>query len=474
MPPLPDGSTMQPITLPPPIRARYLLALWLCGLAAILYLDRICLAQALVPIKSELNLTNTAASAVAMAFTLAYGLFAVPTGRLGDRFGPRAVLAGSVVAWSLFTGLTGLTTGLLSLLLVRFLFGATEAGAYPNAAKVMSSWYPVGERGRVQGLMLAAGQIGAVIAPAAASYLIALGGWRWMFGGFALLGFLWAMGFWLWFRDDPARHSAVSPAELAEIRAGAPPPPIDPGPVPWGAVFTNRGILVLGLIMIIGAFYTYFFYTWFQTYLQEARGVGNVVTGWLAALVNAGSAVGMIGGGWVADRIPHWTTDPIRARRYLGVASYLVAAACLFAGIRCDDPLALALLWGAAFCAMHVTLPNWWSIVIPQSGWHVGAVFGLTNGVGVIGAMASQYFVGVFADWQASRGLTGRAQWDPLFDVYVVVLLAGAVAWWLYRFTPLEQAAHPPSSTPDDTEPPAVDEHPTGIVASSSRGMKEP
>jgi MFS transporter, ACS family, glucarate transporter len=90
---------------------------------------------------------------------------------------------------------------------------------------------------------------------------------------------------------------------------------------------------------------------------------------------------------------------------------------------------------------MHVTLPNWWSCAIPQAGKHTATIFGLMNGLGVLGAMASQGFVGVFADWQASRGLSGREQWDPIFDVYVFVLLANAVAWWLYRFTPLPDSA---------------------------------
>src|SRR5919197_5127949 len=106
------------------------------------------MAQAVAPIQRELDLTNTQISYVLMAFTLAYGLFEVPTGRLGDRHGSRAVLARIVVWWSAFTALTGTCTGFLSLLLVRFLFGAGEAGAYPNVARVIGRWYPPGERGR--------------------------------------------------------------------------------------------------------------------------------------------------------------------------------------------------------------------------------------------------------------------------------------------------------------------------------------
>jgi MFS family permease len=126
------------------------LILWLCGLSSILYLDRICMSQAVVPIQEEFGLTNTEVAYVSMAFTLAYALFAVPAGRWGDRRGPRVVLTLIVIAWSVFTGLTGAAMDLSMLILVRFVFGAAEAGAFPNTARVMTQWYPVGERGRVQ------------------------------------------------------------------------------------------------------------------------------------------------------------------------------------------------------------------------------------------------------------------------------------------------------------------------------------
>src|SRR5262245_50226539 len=149
-----------------PTRARFTAAAWLCGLSSILYLDRICMAQAVKPIREELGLSKSEMGYVLMAFTLSYGVFAVPVGRWGDKAGARAVLAIIVLAWSAFTALTGAATGLVSLLLVRFLFGAAEAGAFPNAAKVVSRWFPLAERGRVQGIMLAFAQIGAIIAPA--------------------------------------------------------------------------------------------------------------------------------------------------------------------------------------------------------------------------------------------------------------------------------------------------------------------
>ena len=424
----------------PPTRARYTLAAWLCGLTSILYLDRICMSQAVKPISDELELSKPEMSYVLMSFTIAYGLFAVPAGWLGDKLGPRLMLAVLVAVWSCFTAATGLAESLAMLIAVRFLFGMAEAGAFPNVARVMSHWFPLSERGRVQGIMLSFAQVGAIVAPPTTAYLIEVVGWRWVFGIFGIIGAVWAGGFWLWFRDDPAHHPRVNASELAEIHAALLPPPADAGPVPWKAVLTNRGIIVLAVIMIFGAFFTYFFYSWFPTYLIDARNVNNVTAGWLNSLAIGGSAIGMLFGGWLSDRITRLSTNPMRNRRYLCMGGFLIAAVCMYIGTRCESAFATASLWSAAMCAMHVQLPNWWSAIIPQAGRHVGTIFGLTNGVGVFGAVASQGFVGWFADYQEkTRGLTGRDAWDPIFDVYVVVLLCGAVAWWCYRFTPLEE-----------------------------------
>src|SRR5258705_13491733 len=122
--------------------------------------------QAAAGIQRDLHLTNTELAYAHMAFTIAYGLFEIPTGLLGDRIGARAVLVRIVLWWSAFTALTGLANGLTTLVAVRFLFGAGEAGAYPNAARVLATWVPAAERGRVQGVMLFAAQFGGTVAPA--------------------------------------------------------------------------------------------------------------------------------------------------------------------------------------------------------------------------------------------------------------------------------------------------------------------
>ncbi|MFM7538124.1 MAG: MFS transporter [Planctomycetota bacterium] len=427
----PRGITREPSR---PTRARLITGAWLCGLAAVLYLDRICMSQAIVPIQRDFELDNRSISYVLMAFTLAYGICEVPAGRLGDLLGSRLVLVRIVAWWSAFTMLTGACAGFYSLLIVRFLFGAGEAGALPNAGRVIASWFPGSERGRMQGVMLASAQLGGVLAPAATAMLIEKIGWRLSFSVFAFAGFAWAAGFWWWFRDDPSSHASVNRAELESIRGDAGPPPPCHGPVPWRIALANRGVLSLGLIAILAAFYTYFFYSWFPKYLMAAHSVGNQAAGNLASMVIAGSAVGMLVGGWLADRIAR--AGAVAGRWPGGIAAgcYAISAVCLLVGSRMSDPVALSAWWCASFMMMHVTLPHWWVVATRQSGSHVGAILGLLNGVGIVGALTSQWLVGAFTDWRAGQNLDPRQQWDPLFTLYGAVLLLNAMAWWSYRF----------------------------------------
>jgi MFS family permease len=409
---------------------------WLFGLAFVLYLDRICWQQAVTPIEAELGLEDTHMGVIAMAFTVAYGVFEIPTGRLGDRIGSRYVLVRIVVWWSLFTMLTGAAWGFVSLLAVRFLFGAGEAGAFPNAARVIRRWFPARERGRVQGTMLTAAQLGGVVAPTLAAFFIDTVGWRGAFVLFGLFGIAWAIGFRAWFCDDPGLHPSVNPAEAQLIRDDIGDTPTHSDPIPWRAVLTNSGIWSLGFAIICSSFNSYFYYSWFASYLKKARHIENQESGFMGSLVLAGAAVGVIGGGVVADRILR-TRKVVRSRRILGSVVFVLAAGFLFAAARVETAWETAALMSCSCLCVQIILPTWWSAAIEQSGKHTGSLFGWMNMMGLMGAAISQGFVGVFADWRKDLGYEGREQWDPIFDVYVAVLLLGAVSWLVYRKRPL-------------------------------------
>ena len=139
--------------MPRATHARGVVLVFAFLLAVVTYLDRICIAAAAPFIMDDLHLTVLQMSAVFSAFTLAYSLFEIPSGWLGDTRGPRRVLTRIVLWWSGFTMLTAAARGFTSLVSIRFLFGAGEAGAFPNMARSFSRWFPRSERGTANGVL---------------------------------------------------------------------------------------------------------------------------------------------------------------------------------------------------------------------------------------------------------------------------------------------------------------------------------
>ena len=141
-------------------------------LAVVTYLDRICISAAAPSIMRDLDLNLEQMSLVFSAFTLAYSLFEVPSGWLGDTRGPRRVLTRIVLWWSAFTMLTGTAAGMRSLLTIRFLFGAGEAGAFPNLLRAFSGWFPASERGKANGVLFLGSRVGGMLSTPIALLLI--------------------------------------------------------------------------------------------------------------------------------------------------------------------------------------------------------------------------------------------------------------------------------------------------------------
>jgi MFS transporter, ACS family, glucarate transporter len=178
-------------------------------LFAITYLDRVCISVAGPRMQEDLGIDAIGWGWVTGMFTLAYCLFEIPTGMMGDRLGPRRVLTRIVVWWSAFTALTGTMTSYYPLLLTRFLFGAGEAGAFPNASVVVARWFPARQRATMSGVNLMASQIGGAFAPLLVLPIQMRYGWRMSFYVFGVLGLVWSAVWYAWFRDSPAEMRAA-------------------------------------------------------------------------------------------------------------------------------------------------------------------------------------------------------------------------------------------------------------------------
>jgi ACS family glucarate transporter-like MFS transporter len=415
----------------PRSRVRYGVLFFLCTLAVLLYIDRVCIGQAEKDIRQSLGLTKESMSWVYNAFIIAYCIFEVPTGHWGDRFGSRGVIARIVLWWSAFTALTGAAAGLWSLVAMRFLFGAGEAGAFPNAARVVTRWFPAHERGRARAAITTTSLIGGAIAPPLAAYLIGLLGWRWTFAAFGTLGVVWTAAFYYWFRDDPAEHSQVNAAERAwigveqvhEDESNTAPA------IPWGQVVVSPNVWLLGAIMVVSATLFYMQFQWYPTYLKEARGLSDATAGWFTGIVIVGGALGCVVGGWLADLIIRHTTERRWTRRLCGCGTLLLAAISL-AGVRySEQAMAATLCNSAALFFLQISIPTWWTVVAEISGRHGAAMWGLMNSLGGLGVFAMNLLVGRVVDAGERAKLPLLEIWQPVFDGVAIGLAFGAVCW---------------------------------------------
>ncbi|HEX8338535.1 MAG TPA: MFS transporter, partial [Pyrinomonadaceae bacterium] len=217
-----------------PTRARYKVLGLLVALAALTYLDRLCISVAGPAIMQEFNFSPIQMGYIYSAFTFTYALFEVPSGWFGDRFGTRKALTRIVLWWSAFTMLTGAAVGFASLFVIRLLFGAGEAGAIPNSASTVSRWFPASQRGRAMGAVCIGHALGATVTPFLIFWLIDLqGGWRLPFVECGLIGVVWCVVWYRWFRDTPEEHPSANVAEVGLIRAGAPAEGKQSHAVPW-------------------------------------------------------------------------------------------------------------------------------------------------------------------------------------------------------------------------------------------------
>jgi sugar phosphate permease len=300
----------------------------------------------------------------------------------------------------------------------------------------------------MQGLFQGSMHVGGAVAPILAAEIIEHAGWRWTFAIFGVIGVAWAAVFCWWFRDKPSEHGAVNDAELQIIGTNSLADAHGHGAVPWGEALVNLNVWLLGITIIMSAFNSYFFFSWYSTYLQEGRGVNNERAGLLAGIALLGATGGSLLGGFLADRITRYAPDRYRARRWLCLGAFFSAAALLFASVQVDDPVLSACLCGLACLAMFCHLPTWWGCAFDVSGNHTGAVFGLLNGVGVVGAIGAQYFWGAFADWRESLSYSGREQWDPGFYVSIAFLIAAGMLWqFVYPRKAIGEVIHEGTNT---------------------------
>lgn len=392
-------------------RVRFGVLAFTCALAAITYLDRAAIGISQSHLLAALNLHSIDEMAATFtAFSIAYALFEVPAGWLGDVFGPRSTLIRIVVWWSLFTAMTALVgvqvagvtvIGLQALTVIRFLFGMGEAGAFPNITRALHNWFPVTERGRVQGFIWMSARLMGGLTPMIWMLLVEWIGlsWRSAFVLFGAVGIMWCVAFARWFRNRPEDKPEVNAAELALIRKG------DDNStqaaharVQWGILIRSRNVWALCL-MYFAMSYGWYFNIWYlPAFIEEMHGIprtsvwGSIFKGGPLIL----GAIGCILGGWLTDRLLRRTGNRRWSRRVFGMIGHGLCVPLYLFCLTNPSAWLFALAIGMTGFFNDLAISAAWATCQDIGRRHAAIVAGCMNTIGNLGGAAAAWLVGWF------------------------------------------------------------------------------
>lgn len=406
-----------------PTRTRYRVAGFLFLLAGITYLDRVCISTLAPYISRDLGLTKMQMGIVFSAFAVAYAGFEILSAWWGEKIGARRVLTRIVTWWSLFTMATAASWNYTSLLAVRFLFGAGEAGAWPNATLAFSRWMPARERGRVQGLFFAAAHLSGGVTPFLVTALLVFLPWRGVFLVCGATGLLWALAWSRWFRDEPRDHPGVNLPEVEFIEAERRLSRHSAGGRALGRMLlASPNVWLLCLAYFSNCYGSYFVMTWLPTYLSEHRGLERETLGLFAGLPLVLSVFGDVTGGAITDSMSR--RFGLRPGRVLvAVAGYALASVAMFVSVWSSSATTAAAMIAVAVATSMFTLAASWAACMDIGGEHSALVSAVMNTTGqcgsIVSPIAAGWLVTRFSDWQM-----------PL--LILAVLYAVSAVMWLF------------------------------------------
>jgi MFS transporter, ACS family, glucarate transporter len=470
---------MTPESSPPtrPTGIRYTILFMLCLLAMITYMDRAANGSAKKAIMGDIGVSEDDFFWVLIAFQLAYAIFEIPSGWLGDTVGPRSTLLRVVLWWSLFVALTGFVGtsmlgvyfGFTALIVIQFFFGVGEAGAFPNIAKSLYNWFPASDRGFAKSIIWMAARFMGGLTPLVWVLLVELGGlsWRQALWLFAALAAIWSVGFYLWFCNRPGEHSAVNSAERDLIDQGR----VNakgPVQVPWGKLIRSRNLWAVCFMYVVTNFCWYFLMYSLPGTLKSHFSSWNTSAGGkilLALLAGCPLLIGMFGcllGGTLSDRYIRRTGDRKWGRRLFGMIGYGGAGVCYFAAaaVKWLDPDNLFLF--AAF----LILMGFMNDLIMAPAWAVCQDIGQDYAATVSGAMnmfgnLAGAVVGILVTGLLLKTYQGASGIITCFILYGIIYFVGVGLWAMIDPT---KPIVPHDHTTDGIEPGGT----TGSTGSSA------
>ncbi len=375
---------------------RYRVLIFLFSLMLLTYLDRIAMGLMGSRIISEFKLTNEQFGWVLSAFSLAYAIFEIPTGIMGDRLGQKIVLIRIVVWWSFFTALTGLATGLVMLIIVRFLFGMGEAGALPTMSGVISRWLPASELSRGLSASLIGQTTGAAIAPFIVVPLAASFGWRNTFFVIGFIGLLFVLICWRWFKNNPSEMKGITEEEKNYIEKNRC-VTSHGSKISWKKILKSRSMLALVASFFTSQWGAYFFIAWLPVYLQKGRHFSEDSMKFITSLVFVPAIAICLVGGYLADILVKKKGLKF-GRRAVAMSALGLNSLLFLTEATTQNDVVLITCFVIGFGCVLVFGTAAFGVCIDVGGNHSGAVSGLMNCVGQIGAFFLAIIFGKIVD----------------------------------------------------------------------------
>ncbi len=362
---------------------------WFLTLLALLsvltYLDRNAISIAGIDMTRELGLTEIQFGWVLAAFTISYGLFEIPTGLMGDRFGEKKTLARIVIWWSIFTSLTGLSGGFYSLFAVRFLFGVGEAGAFPNMSIAVRKWFSVVERGRAQAVILMASRVGGAITPFVVIPLQMNFGWRTTFFLLGLIGIIWVI---LWMLFYKTRD--VTSFEKTDSS--------------WREIAHTKNFWFLMLFYYCYASGVFFFISWLPKYLHQGRGIPLEDLTYSASLPFILAAIGCLFGGTLSDFLIK-KIGITWGRRIVQLVGLSLSGLAMLSATYTDNLSIAIIMLALGLAFMDITAPVSWAVATGIGKNHAGAITGAMNTAGLLGGTVASLGIGYLISWSGDYDL---------------------------------------------------------------------
>ena len=424
--PVPGSIAVPESVVSRPTKTRWLVLLLISLMYMITYMDRTGISIAAPAMEREFGLSKTAIGVVFSVFLWAYAIGQIPGGWLADRFGPRLVLLIIVPFWSLMTAMTAVAAGLTSLIGIRFVFGLAESGAFPTATRAMQLWFPKAERGIVHGVTHSFSRFAVAIVPFLAVSIMVTLGWRWIFYLFGAAGLLWSAAFYLLYQNLPEKHARVNQEELVRIRGRNADGEIKPITLhqqlatPWKTIFRSANMWYIAAGYCCFYYGTYFFMTWFPTYLVDYRHLSLKTVGVWASLPLLAGMVGDIVGGTLTDKVYRRTGKLKFARRIVAAPAMLASGVCLIPAATAHSAWTAILCLTASLFFLELVISPAWAVPMDVGGEYSGTVCGVMNMAGSLAASLSPIIFGA---------LVQRGFWILPFFISAGVLLTSGLIW---------------------------------------------